>query len=215
MAVQDYTEPNVCIDENLTTDASGLLVMQPFASPRRVARVKALSGGDGTLFPETALPGKLLINALTGWRNNTPRPQSMMIRINRAAKAWITSNPNAVQFRDRWTYTVDPDDVTPSVPITTGIYTSQCGSAADLGTNSVAEPNPGKQWMWSAANMVDEWIGDAQPGDRVNVWYRQYVWTPPPFSDNANKNAPEHVAYAYWTAVELWAYPMQPGLVTG
>lgn len=215
MAVQDYTEPNVCIDENLSTDASGLLVMQPYAVPRRVANVKALSGGDGTLFPETALPGKLLINAVVGWRNTTPLPAQMMIRVVRASKSWITSNPNAIQFRDRWTYKIDPDDVAPTIPVTTGIYNSQCGSANDLGTNSVAEPNPGKQWMWADGNAQDEWIGEAATGDKVNVHYRQYVWTPPPFSDNANKNKPEHVAYGNWVRVELWAYAMQPGLVTG
>lgn len=215
MATQDWTEPNVCVDENLSTDESGLLVIQPFAVPRRVARVKALSGGDGTLFPQVALPGKMLINAKVGYRNVNPEPVQMVVRVVRASKSWITSNPNAIQFRDRYTYVIDMDDVEPSVPVTTSIYNSQCGSAADLGTNSVAEPNPGKQWMWVDANSADEWVGELQPGEKLNVWYRQYVWTPPPFSDNANKNKPEHKAYGQWAAVELWAYPQQPGLVTG
>lgn len=215
MAVQDYTEPNVCIDEHLSTDDSGLLIMQPFAVPRRVANVKALSGGDGTLFSQQALPGKLMINAVVGWRNTTPRPVQMMIRVVRSTKSWVTSNPNAIQFRDRWTYKIDPDDVPPTVPVTTGIYNSQCGSANDLGTNSVAEPMPGVQWMWADGNTQDDWIGEAAPGDKVNVHYRQYVWTPPPFSDNANKNKPIHKANSGWVRVELWSYPVQPGLVTG
>jgi hypothetical protein len=216
MAVQDWTEPNVCIDENITIDAAGQLILRPWAVPRIVKEVKALSGGDGTLFPEQALPGKLMIDTQPfGWKNDTPLPCMIRIFVVRGAKSWITSNPNAIQFRDRWTYTLGKKNVTPSVPVTTGIYNSQTGSAIDCGTNSVAEPQPGKQWIWLDANCDEEWIGPLLPGERVNVWYRCYVWTPPPFSDNANKNSPEHKAYAQWARVQLWAYPGQGNLVTG
>lgn len=211
----DYTEPNVCVDENLTTDASGLLRIQPYAVPRRVVFAKGTSGADGTLFPEIALPGKMLIEIRTRWMNDTPMPQQMMIRVVRSSKKWITSNPNAIQFRDRWTWTIDRDNLTPNIPVTTGVYNSQCGSAADMGTNTVAEPLPGRHWMWTDAVTSDEWVGETQPGEWLNVWYRQYVWTPPPWSDNANKNNPLHEAYAYWAAIELWAYPTRSNLVNG
>lgn len=215
MAVQDWTEPNVCIAQDLTTDDSGLLRMQKYAIPEVVRDVKAKSGADGTLFPEVSLPGKLLIEQKLKWRNEYPLPQMIQIRVVRSTKFWITSNPNAIQFRDRWTWTYDPKDVEPEEPITTGIYNSQCGLAGDLGTNTVAEPNPGKFWCWADGNMADEWIGPINPGDYVNLWYRQYVWTPPPFSDNGNKNAPTHEAWAYWARLQLWRFPMQPDLVTG
>ncbi|MCV7424331.1 hypothetical protein H7K45_27670 [Mycobacterium yunnanensis] len=217
MAVQDWTEPNVCVDENIGVDSAGLLVIQPFAVPRVVADVKTLGTGDTaqTLFPETALPGRMLKDQKVGWRNETPLPTMVMIRVIRASKAWITSNPNAIQFRDRWTYTIDEDDVTPELPITTGIYNSQTGSAIDLGTNTVAEPNPGVQYAWMDGNAQDEWVGPIAPGEKLNVWYREYVWTPPPFSDNANKNKPLHKVQSPFTRIMLWAFPAQGTLVAG
>ncbi|AQT82506.1 hypothetical protein B1R94_02375 [Mycolicibacterium litorale] len=211
----DFTEPNVCVDENLTSDDAGMLTMQPWAVPRLVADVRALSGGDGALFPEQALPGKLLIDRKVGWRSDSPLESMVLLRVTRASRSWITSNPNAIQFRDRWTYTIDPDDITPTTPIATGIYNSQVGSAIDLGTNSVAEPNPGRQWVWSDVNCVDEWLGPVPPGEKLNIWYRAYVWTPPPFSDNANKNAPLHRANAGWVRLQLIAFPTQGTLVAG
>lgn len=211
----DYVEPNVCVDENLTTDAGGQLRIRNWAFPRLVADVRAISGGDGKLFPELTLPGKLMINQKVKWRNETPLESMVLIRVTRGTKSWITSNPNAIQFRDRWTYVIDPDDIEPSIPVTTGIYNSQVGSALDVGTNSVAEPNPGKQWCWTDVNSSDEWVGPVMPGDTMNLWYRCYVWTPPPFSDNANKNAPQHVANANWARIQLIAFPTQGNLVSG
>ena len=211
----DFVEPRVCIDQNLTTDDIGLLRMQPWAVPRLVADVIARSGNDGTLFPETALPGKLMIDQRVGWRNETPLESMVLIRITRAEKLIVVSNPNAIQFRDRWTTIIDPDDIAPSVPLTTGIYNSQCGTAIDLGTNSVAEPNVGKQWLWIDLNCSDEWVGPVPPGSKLNLWYRCYVWTPPPWSDNANKNNPRHEARAGWTRIQLIAGPQQGTVVVG
>lgn len=215
MAVQDWTEPNVCVDENIDVDASGLLVIQPFAVPQLAMDVKVKSGGDGPLLELSVLPGKLLMETQFAWRNNGPLPCDMMVRCIRGPKSWISSNPNAIQFRDRYTYTIDPEGVTPSIPVTTSIYNSQTGTAIDLGTNSVAEPLPGLDYVWIEASCTDEWIGPANPGEKVEVWFRGYVWTPPPFSDNGNKNAPIHNAVANWTRLQLWAYPTQGTLVTG
>ena len=132
MAVMDFTEPNVCIGENLTTDSAGLLHMQPFAVPRPVRDVKALANdGDGKVFVTTKLPGKLLINQRLDWRNDTPLEQDILIRIIRGPREQVVSNPNAIQFRDRWSYAVDG---TPSVPVTSGYFNSQSGTAFDLGT---------------------------------------------------------------------------------
>lgn len=211
----DFVEPRVCVDENITTDAAGLPMLQPWSVPRLVADVRAVSGGDGKLFPEQALPGKLMIDQRVGWRNDSPLESMVLIRVTRGSRRWIVSNPNAVQFRDRWTWVIDPDDLTPAMPVTTGIYNSQVGSALDVGTNSVAEPNPGMQWVWSDANSADEWVGPVPPGEKLNLWYRCYVWTPPPFSDNGNKNSPRHEAYAGWARIQLIAFPTQGTVVSG
>lgn len=209
----DYTEPNVCVDENLITDSAGMLVMQPWAVPRLVADVRAVSGGDGKMFPEQALPGRLLIEQRLQWRNDSPLESMLLIRVTRAHKSWVVSNPNAIQFRDRWTHVIDPDLLTPTIPVVTGIYNSQVGSALDVGTNSVAEPLPGKQWVWAEANCSDEWVGPVRPNYWFSLWYRCYVWTPPPFSDNANKNSPDHRVAANWTRIQLTAFPARGELL--
>jgi hypothetical protein len=211
--IVDFTEPNVCLGENLTNDDAGNLLLAPWSVPRLVADVKGSSGGDGALVaPLTTLPGKLLIDIRAQWRNDAPLDQEVTIRVTRGSKAWVTSNPNAVQFRDRWSYGIGSE---PAEPVTSGLFNSQCGSAVDFGTNSVAEPNPGVQWMWHPCNMMDEWVGPLAPGEILKVWYRCYVWTPPPFSDNANKNDPKHAALAGWARVSLLAQPQQGTVVAG
>lgn len=214
MPITEYTEPNVCIGENLTTDDAGQLRLQPWAVPRLVADVRAMAAdGDRKVYPQITLPGKLLIDQKLYWRNDSPLPQTMLIRVTRGPRYWLTSNPNAIQFRDRWTYARDAE---PSVPLTTSIFNGQTASAIDTGTNSVAEPNPGQQWMWTDVNSIDEWVPyEIEPNQQFAMWYRGYVWTPPPWSDNANKNSPKHEAAANWTRLSLMTFPQQGTVVTG
>ena len=214
MSVMDFTEPNVCISENLITDEAGLLRAQPWTIPRCVRDVKALSNdGDGKVYETTSLPGKLMINQQLSWKNDTMLDQTMLIRVVRGSRSLIESNPNAIQVRDRWSFAVDR---LPAVPYTSGIYNSQFGTADDLGTNSVAEPEPGVQYLWSPVSCVDEWVPySVSPGQTFNFWYRAYLWTPPPWSDNANKNSPQHYAKLGWSRCQLWAYPQQGTVVSG
>lgn len=209
----DWIEPRTCIDENLTVDDNGQLCMRPWAVPRLVRDVK-MNAPAATIpkFPQETMPGFLLINQQVGWVNDSPLETPMLIRVFRSWKEWVTSNPNVLQFRDRWSWAVDR---TPEEPVTTGIFNSQCGGGIDLGTNTVAEPMPGKQWVWSGNSLSDEWVAVLQPGEKLNVWYRMYVWTPPQWSDNANKNAPVHTAAGRFARVQLIAHPSQGRLVTG
>ncbi|WP_409428371.1 hypothetical protein [Mycobacterium sp. SMC-11] len=204
----------VCLSENLTTDPAGRLQLQPWSSVRLVADQIAESTGDtdGVTdnLPElSTLPGRLLIDKRMSWTNDAPIPQGMLVRVTRGPKEWIVSNPNAIQFRDRWTTAVDK---TPVPPITTSIFNSQCGSSLDVATNWVAEPNPGVQYMWTDASTADEWVDPVPPGATFELWYRLYVWTPPPWSNNANLNNPQHAAAAHWTRLQLIAHPLaDPG----
>jgi hypothetical protein len=210
----EYTEPNVCVGENITTDDTGQLRLQPWSTVRLVADVKAMADdGDGRITkPLTALPGKLLIDQKVSWRNDSPLPAQVLITVTRSSRYWLTSNPNAIQIRDRWTTAID----TPAgTPITTSIYNSRCGSAVDIGTNSVAEPEPGRQWRWADAFSTDEWLAPIDPESTLNLWYRCYAWTPPPWSDNSNKSSPQHQIRAGWTRISLHAFPQQGNVVTG
>ena len=111
----DWVRPNVCTDEHLTSDNAGQLQLQKWSVPRLVADLRAESAGDGSLASTIALPGKLLIQAEVGWTNDSPVDMMMLIRVIRSWRGWLTSNPNAVQFRDRWTWAIDR---TPSIPVT-------------------------------------------------------------------------------------------------
>ncbi len=208
----DWVRPNVCTDEHIGVDNAGLLQLKPWSVPRIVADLRADSVGDGKLGQNITLPGVLLMEIENGWTNDTPVPHMLLLRVVRSYKAWLTSNPNAIQFRDRWTWAID---AVPSIPVTTGIFNSQTGSAIDVGTNSVSEPNPGQQWVWVPTTMADEWVGPIAPGERLNVHYRMYVWTPPPWSDNANKNNPQHTVAARHARVQLVAFPEQGSVVVG
>lgn len=202
----------ICIDENLDIGSGGRLALRPWSVPRLVVDEIAPSGGDGAVFPQTTLPGKLLIDHQTGWTNDAPIDQMVLVRITRACRDWLTSNPNALQLRDRWSTAIDR---TPDVPVTTGQYNSQVGSAIDVGANTVSEPNYGRQWVSMDAHSTDEWVGPVGPGETLNLWYRAYLWTPPPWSDNANKTNPQHDFKARWSRVQMIAFPQQGTVVAG
>jgi hypothetical protein len=202
-----------CISENLAVDAFGVLRMAPWSVPRVVVDVRADSGADGNLLREDkSADSKLLIDQVVSWHNDTPVAHMMRILITRRWKYWIVSNPNAVQYRDRWTTSIDS---TIDEPVTASLYNGQTGSANDVGTNTVAEPNPGEYWHWWGTTASEEWKGPIDPGSKFGLWYRQYVWTPPPYSDNANKNKPVNWADAGWSRITLEIFPTPGKLVSG
>jgi len=205
----------VCIDENLGVDSQGRLSLQPWSVPRLVAdEIVNSNDGDGNIVkPLTHPPGKLLMDLKVSWTSDAPIDQQMLIRVQRGPRYWLTSNPNAIQFRDGWRFRINGE---PTVPVMTSNINSQCGGAIDIGTNTVAEPSPGRGWFWTDTALEDEWVPRLLgPGETITVWYRCYVWTPPPFSDNANKNSPQHVAKASYARVSLMTFPQQGNLVVG
>lgn len=204
----------VCLGENLTSDpTTGLLQMAKCSTPRLVHDVAIQSTGDGAVTEMTTSPGLMLMDHQAQWINDTPVGHTMLIRVIRRWKKVVTSNPNAIQFRDRWAWQINAAAVE---PITSAIMNGQSGLAGDLGTDTVAEPLPGVFTAWLGSNSADEWVGlTLNPGDVFNIWYRMYVWTPPPWSDNANKNAPTHSAEAGWARLQLLVFPQQGPTVQG
>lgn len=197
----------------MTVTEDGVLRMAPWSVPRLVVDQLATAGGDGAMGAVTQLPGHLLIDSIAAWRNNTPVPHTVRIVVTRRWKTWIVTNPNAVQFRDKWTHAID-GPVSP--PDTSSNFNGQIGSAVDVSTNTVSEPNEGIFQAWWGTNSVDEWIAaPIEPESTINVWYRAYAWTPPPWSDNANRSKPYGWAEAGWARVSLWAYPNPGDRVTG
>jgi hypothetical protein len=208
----------VCVGENLAINDAGQLELAPWSVPRLLVDEIAGSGADTTKLPATTtLPGRLLIEKYVQWTNDAPVDHTIRVEVTRRWKRWVTSNPNAIQFRDRWTSVIIPVGAAftlPQPPVVSGLYNSITGSAGDLGTNTVAEPNPGVFYSWWDTNTGEEWLGPVKPGETFGLWYRMYVWTPPPFSDNANKNAPNHQAEGGWARISLMGFPAQGPLVT-
>ena len=209
----DWVTTNVCVDENLGVNTEGQLHLQPWTVPRPVIDEIARSTSDGPIQSEIPLPGRILLNLQASWRNDTPLPQGLVVHTTRGPRKWIVSNPNAIEFRDRYTTAVD---ATPDVPVITTVFDSKCGSAIDLDTNSVAEPKPGRQWMWTDVSTTARYLPRLlEPGETFRLHYRCCVWTPDPWSDNANKNSPHHWAGAGWARITVEALPVQGNLVTG
>jgi hypothetical protein len=212
----------VCIGQNLTVDSQGRLQMAPWSTPQLLYDVIAPSIGDGTIDETTASPGKLLVSQQLSWVNTTPVNYGLLIRVIRRYKQWVTSNPNAIEFNDRWTWQIN-SPVSP--PTTEGIYNGLSGSAGDVGTNSIAMPNPGVFYHWWGTTTADEWVWEpvngtqqsvnAPVGDTFNFWYQCYVWTPPPWSNNANLNSPQHAVSVGYTRIQLIGFPTQGPLVQG
>lgn len=203
----DWVHTNVCLSPALTTDQQGRLRLQPFAVPRvpTGCDVIAKSGGDGKVFPDEELPGKLLIDRKMQWYNDTPLEHMVLIRATRSWRGWVTSNPNAIQVRDRWESAIND---MPPMPTALDNTNSEVGSAIDISTDTTAEPKAGRHWSWRDATCEDEWVGPIAPGDQLNMWYQAYGWTPPPWADNANSASPQHNLTVNYTRLQLMVFPI-------
>lgn len=203
----------VCVSQNLDITA-GVLGIEPWSIPRHVHDVTYNSTGDGAFSAQTTLPGKLMIDSgVISWTNTAPLDAFVLLRLQRAYRNWQTSNPNAVQIRDRYTYAIGGED--PRTPDPTSVYTGHSGSAMDVGAQFNGTPYIGLYWEWEDGTLVEDWLGPIGPGQVLKLWYRCYLWTPPPWSNNANNNSPQHSASVRNTRIQLIAFPTQDGDIVG
>lgn len=200
----------VCVSRNLSI-TGGALGIQPWSVFRLVADVTGNSVGDGAMTRTTRLPGKLMIDQQISWTSDSPLPARILLRVTRAHRTIVTSNPNAIQIRDVWETGIDQP---PRTPDPSRVLQSQFGTSLDMGTNNVSEPHYGRVFRSQDTHSSEQWIPDLLPaGSTITVHYRAYVWTPPPWSDNASGNQPLHEAYARWTRLQLFALPQQDGAI--
>jgi len=197
----------VCVSENMDV-AGGVLAIQPWSVPYVALDAVFNSTGDGAYTtPFTVLPGKLMIDSgVQSWTNPSPLDANLLFRIQRAKRSWWTSNPNAVQVRDTYTYTVDGG--TPRTPDTSSTYHGQSGSAGDVGADSAATPNPAVFYEYEDGTMLEDWL-TVPAGATFKFWYRAYMWTPPPWSNNANNNSPTQSMTIGSSRAVLMAFPTQ------
>jgi hypothetical protein len=198
--------PEVCVSRNLDTTVAALAV-EPWSAPRMVQQVTGTSGADGTIASTglTGQPGRLLINTTIGWTSDSPLPMLMRLIVARSYRSIVCSSPNAVQIWDAWTYGIN---TTPRDPDNYSLVNSLCTLGVDVGTDEVALPWAGLISQDYPATASEGWY-TLPAGATLNIKYRCYVWTPPPWSNNANAGTPTHSASVRSTVLRLWAFPSE------
>ncbi len=196
--------PEVCASRNLDVTA-GVLGLEPWSVPRMVNQTVANSVADGTISSSglTAQPGRLLIDTAITYVSDSPLPMMMRLIVFRNYRSIVCSNPNAIQIWDSWNYAID---ATARTPDSYNLVNSLCTLGIDVGTNNVAQPYAGVITQDYPATQSEEWY-TLPAGSTLNIKYRCYVWTPPPWSNNANANSPSHSASVRSTTLRLWAFP--------
>lgn len=201
----------VCVSKNLDI-TGGVLGIEPWTYPQAVLDVTANSTGDGAITTAlTTLPGRQMIDIQQSWLNSAPIPRSVLVRLLRGRRSFVTSNPNIIQVRDRYTYAIDKPALLPDVSST---YLGQSGGGIDAGATDVGTPYALKYWQYDDPCMHEDFIGPVPAGSTLNIWYRCYAWTPPPWSNNANAGAPEHSVAVNNARLQLMAFPaLDPDIV--
>lgn len=195
--------PSVCTDRNLAITA-GVLGIEKWSAPRMVAQQSATSTADGSISsPITTQPGTQLIDASMSWVSDSPLDLWMRLQIIRSYWSIHTSNPNVIQIWDSWMTGVDE---AAAIPNNYGAANGLCTLGIDVGVDTNSQPFGGIIQQDYPVNSTEDWI-QLPAGSTLNVRYRCYVWTPPPWSNNANANSPNHAAYARGAKLRLWAYP--------
>lgn len=197
----------VCVSRNLSI-TDNVLGIQPWSIPRHVIDQTFNSVGDGPFDQQTTLPGKLMIDSgILSWTNTSPLAANMLLRIQRARREYFTSNPNVVQIRDRFTTSITDKD--PRVPDPSDTYQGATGGGVDVGATSAGQPISLQVAVWEDPSVTEDWIGPVPPGGTFKLWYRCYLWTPPPWSNNANANKPLHYASVFNARIQAMAFPTQ------
>ncbi|WP_458793913.1 DUF7172 family protein [Nocardia nova] len=197
--------PQVCTSRNLSISA-GVLGIEKWSVPRMVGQVTATSTGDGPITGNglTSQPGQLMIDTSISWVSDSPLPSMVKLEIIRQYRTIICSNPNVIQIWDSWTTAIDATARTPDN------YSAANGLSTfgfDAGTDNASQPVKGLISQDYPVTATEDWI-EVPASSTLNVKYRCYVWTPPPWSNNANANSPTHEADSRGVKLRLWAYPM-------
>lgn len=185
--------------------------MAPWSRPRVVFDATYNSVGDGTFGQLDTPPGKLMIDSgIQSWTSDSPLPCRLLFRLQRGYRDLLVSNPNSAQIRDRYTITTDGTD--PRLPETSSVFQGQTGSAIDLSSNFAGTPFIGRFWTYDDVSMIEDWIS-LDAGAVFKFWYRCYLWTPPPWSNNANGGSPQHSATVRNVRVQIMVFPLQDAAV--
>lgn len=159
----------------------------------------------------TELPGMRISSAYVQVWNSYGVPLRMMVRAQRPTIALNVSNPNAAQVRSKWAYKVtdeaimDPNHVN-WLPDPSQDFDLQVGVSMDAGASNGGVPTRGViMRAYPPASLEEPVPAVVQPGQHITVWFASYLWTPPPWSDNANNNNPKHTIETYgYSIIDLY-----------
>ena len=196
--------PQVCTGRELAI-TDGVLGLEKWSAPRMVAEQSATSSGDGSITGAglPSQPGRLMIDTSLSWTSDSQLMLVMRLEVIRSYRTIMVSNPNAIQIWDSWMTAVDATPRTPdNYSAANGITTL----GFDVGTDNSSQPVGGVITQDYPISATEDYI-ELPAGSTLNVAYRAYVWTPPPWSNNANANSPQHEADARGVKLRLWACP--------
>lgn len=113
-----------------------------------------------------------------------------VFRLQRPIITLIVPQPNAMQVRDRWEVRVAPRGGVPDIPgalemSTAQVYNGAWTASADSGTFSNGTTRKGRMYRHFPGPMVDVQV-TVPPDHTAAIRWMGYVWTPPPWSNNAD-----------------------------
>lgn len=133
----------------------------------------------------TSLPGEPLWDHEIVAVNDAPSARLAVFRLQRPYSTMFeVPQPNAMQMRDGWAYRVGPGVTAPPVSVVED-YNGAWTASADSGTFSDGTTRKGRLIRYFPGSMVDVQV-HVPAGETVALRWAGWVWTPPPWSNNAD-----------------------------
>lgn len=152
----------------------------------------------------TSLPGEALWDHTVIGTNTAGVARLAVFRLQRPYSTMLeVPQPNAMQMRDAWAYRVGPNVTAPNVSVVED-YNGAWTASADSGTFSDGTTRKGRLYLYFPGSMVDVQVR-VPAGEQVALRWRGYIWTPPPWSNNAdNGNGQGKYIVGYTLRTLMW-----------
>lgn len=192
----------ICIGPNLGTDSDGALMLSDTAYVTPVWNYVSTGPGRMTDFG-TTLPGQEMESGSHEVTNDADVARPLMVVWSRPPVYLRVAQPNAVQVRMKATVESGSRLPPESTPNPSASYDAAFTAGTDVDTDDEGTPVFGhytRAWPGGCYRTVE--IID--PGDKARFSWSTYVWSPPPWSNNASDNNPLQVAsvgsHTVWAA---------------
>lgn len=175
---------DVCVSEDFTVDGAGQLSIAAHTRMSHVSTLSAAPVSRRKTWSEIALPGDRMWFLQSQVVNTSPVDRPVMFRLNRPYVFLSPAQPNAIQLRDKWETEVGASPIAPAVDVTesyNGVWTASVDSGPPGGS-----PQRGRTFPYWPGVMVAETVM-VPAGESAVLSWAGYVWTPPPWSNNANE----------------------------